>query len=223
MFLFSAVLDNFLWPHISDVLVYLGHGRTLAMPKARSLTYCLDTERWLCVSWSSAPPSKTPHFTLWEWGCHQRECVARWRSLLSTPCEWREAFLDKEELEECLVLPFCGSEILGWRKIRVNWRLFSQSLFPRIRRSLRVYLQSLFWSIVCKPLKKTQSLIIYRVSQKNALSESSLQSHNPSKPTSLACRLQTAPLTCQLAGRWFWKCVFLGHPVDDHWYKKIYR
>ena len=38
MFLFSAVLDNFLWPHISDVLVYLGHGRTLAMPEARSLT-----------------------------------------------------------------------------------------------------------------------------------------------------------------------------------------
>ena len=145
MFLFSAVLDNFLWPHISDVLVYLGHGRTLAMPEARSLTDCLDTERWLCVSWSSAHPGlKTPHLTLWEWGCHQRECVARWRSLLSTPCEWREAFLDKEELEECLVLPFCGSEILGWRKIRVNWRLFSQSLFPRIRRSLRVYLQGLF-------------------------------------------------------------------------------
>ena len=91
---------------------------------------------------------------LWEWGCHQRECVAGWRSLLSTPCEWREAFLDKEELEECLVLPFCGSEILGWRKIRVNWRLFSQSLFPRISRSLRVYLQGLFWSIACKPLKK---------------------------------------------------------------------
>ena len=33
---------------------------------------------------------------------------------------------------------------------------------------------------------------IYRVSQKNALSESSLRSYNPSKPTSLACRLQAA-------------------------------
>ena len=152
MFLFSAVLDNFLWPHISDVLVYLGHGRTLAMPEARSLTDCFGHRTLtLCVLILS---SSYPHLTLWEWGCHQRECVAGWRSLLSTPCEWREAFLDKEELEECLVLPFCGSEILGWRKIRVNWRLFSQSLFPRIRRSLRVYLQSLFWSIVCKPLKK---------------------------------------------------------------------
>ena len=173
-------------------------------------------------------PDPSAHLTLWEWGCHQRECVAGWRSLLSTPCEWREAFLDKEELEECLVLPFCGSEILGWRKIRVNWRLFSQSLFPRIRRSLRVYLQSLFWSIVCKPLKKTQSLIIYRVSQKNALSESSLQSHNPSKPTSLACRLQAASgdlsdvSACRmmiLKVRFFWDTLYIVSYIH-FWHKR---
>ena len=65
MFLFSAVLDNFLWPHISDVLVYLGHGRTLAMPEARSLTDCFGHRTLTCVLiHTTAHPGLTPHPTL---------------------------------------------------------------------------------------------------------------------------------------------------------------
>ena len=66
VFLFSAVLDNFLWPHISDVLVYLGHGRTLAMPKTRSLTDCFGHRTLtLCVLILSSPWFKdSPSYSL---------------------------------------------------------------------------------------------------------------------------------------------------------------
>ena len=68
-------------------------------------------------------------------------------------------------------------------------------------------------------LYSNKSFLNYRVSQKNALSESSLQSYNPSKPTSLACRLQAASgdlsdvSACRmmiLKVRFYWDTVLIG-------------
>ena len=60
---------------------------------------------------------------------------------------------------------------------------------------------------------------------KNALSESSLRSYNPSKPTSLACRLQAASgdlsdlSACRMM---ILKVRFFGTPCISHFYIFVY-
>ena len=69
---------------------------------------------------------------------------------------------------------------------------------------------------------KMRFYIFYRVSQKNALSESSSCKQQP-RGDQIQDVLNMISPRLLLAGWWFWKCVFLGHPVDQKvkWYSNI--
>ena len=55
------------------------------------------------------------------------------------------------------------------------------------------------------------------MSQKNALSESSSYKLTPQRDQIQNQHvLNLISLRCQVAGCWFWKCAFLGHPVCLH-------
>ena len=67
---------GFLWPHISDVLVYLGHGKTLAeariLSKFRMCFHHLDLSWTLCFIFTS-------HFThlMWSLHSHESHCLSK--------------------------------------------------------------------------------------------------------------------------------------------------